>query len=144
MDKTLMLIRGVSGSGKTTFAKTLTKYEIAADYYFYKPMFMEGEWSFLRGYEFDPSKLNSAHQWCQRTVREWMSLTVNQPNIIAVHNTFTKDKEIAPYMDMAEDCGYNVVSLVVENRHGNKDVHGVPEKVIDRQIDCLRKSIKLN
>lgn len=46
-----------------------------------------------------------------------------------------------PYLDMAEIYGYRVVSLVVENRHGNSSVHGVPEETMKKMED--RFSIKL-
>jgi hypothetical protein len=31
------------------------------------------------------------------------------------------------YYLLAEELGYMVVSMIVENRHGGKNVHGVPE-----------------
>jgi hypothetical protein len=32
-----------------------------------------------------------------------------------------------PYFDLAEKHGYRVYSLIVENRHGGVNEHGVPE-----------------
>jgi hypothetical protein len=35
------------------------------------------------------------------------------------------------YFDLAERYGYRVVSLIVENRHGAKNTHNVPDEVLD-------------
>jgi hypothetical protein len=35
------------------------------------------------------------------------------------------------YFKLAEKYGYKVVSLIVENRHGGKNVHGVPEDKLE-------------
>jgi hypothetical protein len=35
------------------------------------------------------------------------------------------------YYDLADKYGYKVVSLIVENRHGGKNVHGVPEDKLE-------------
>ena len=51
--KKLILVRGCSGSGKTTFAGLLSEYVISADDYFTK----NGE------YKFDATKLHFAHQY---------------------------------------------------------------------------------
>ena len=36
-----------------------------------------------------------------------------------------------PYYDLAEKHGYTVYSLVVENRHGGVNEHGVPEDKLE-------------
>jgi len=36
------------------------------------------------------------------------------------------------YMDLAVKYGYQVVSLIVENRHGNSSVHNVPDETIEK------------
>ena len=134
-NNTLYLLRGVSGSGKTSLAYTLEfsledSKAISADEYFYR----SGE------YLFDASLLGEAHQQCQLSTKSHME--EDYSNII-VHNTSTSDKEIQPYLDLAEKYNYKVVSLIVENRHGNKSVHSVPDLVLLRQAGKLRESIKL-
>jgi len=37
-----------------------------------------------------------------------------------------------PYITMAEENGYTVFSLIVENRHGSNNIHGVPSESIER------------
>ena len=114
--KELFLLRGLPGSGKSTFAKALTGvYTIEADKYF-----MDGD-----EYKFDPSKLKDAHAWCQNTTRVWMTTGVKR---ITIANTFTQEWEMQPYYDLAKEHGYKVYSLIVENRHGGVNEHGVPEE----------------
>jgi hypothetical protein len=55
----------------------------------------------------------------------------NTPKIV-VSNTFTQEWEMEAYYKLAEDYGYVVFSLIVENRHGGINEHGVPEEALDR------------
>jgi predicted kinase len=135
--KNLYILRGVSGSGKTTLAKELEKnlpdaVAYAADDYHYDEN---------GNYNFDVTKIGEAHLACRTNVQS--SMGKGKMNII-VHNTNTTEKEIRPYVDLAERLGYNVVSLVVENRHGNTDVHSVPSETKERQERRLKSSIKLS
>lgn len=115
--KNLILVRGVPGSGKTTFANMIAPANISADQYFDK--FHNGE--------FDASLLSKAHQWCLQSTMEMMGFEIS---IIAVHNTFTQEWEMTKYYELAETFGYTVSSVIVENRHGNKSVHNVPEETV--------------
>lgn len=128
--KTLFLLRGLPGNGKTTAAETLAadldfihgpmmKYPVhCADDYFYENGPRPGE------YDFDPSKLGHAHGQCKyRTELEMQK----EETKIFVANTFTTEKEMEPYFELAEKYGYRVTSFIVENRHGNNSVHSVPE-----------------
>jgi NEDD4-binding protein 2 len=137
----LYLIRGVSGSGKTTLARDLAFHEIAADYYFEERKWNnEFGWTKERDYEFDSTRLSMAHTWCKAVVGGWMFTNIES---IAVHNTFTTWKEIEPYIDMANEFGYTVVSLVVENRHGSASIHDVPDETLKKQETRLLNSLKL-
>lgn len=51
---------------------------------------------------------------------------------IVVSNTFTQEWEMKPYFDLAKEHGYTVFSLIVENRHGGKNVHDCPEETITK------------
>jgi hypothetical protein len=45
------------------------------------------------------------------------------------------------YYDMAKTYGYTVFSVIVENRHGGENLHGVPEDKV--QIMKDRFEVKL-
>ena len=134
MTKTLFLLRGVSGCGKTTLATQLcdipNTVSIAADDYHYDE---EGN------YNWYPDNIGLAHSWCRESVSGLMKHGFN----VVVHNTNTSEKEVKPYLDMAEKYGYKVVSIIVENRHNNTNVHNVPEDTLQRQENKLRNSLKL-
>jgi hypothetical protein len=60
---------------------------------------------------------------------------------IAVSNTFTQEWEMEAYYQLAEQYGYQVYSLVVENRHGGVNEHGVPADKLEQMKN--RFEIKL-
>ena len=120
MKKQLFILRGLPGSGKSTIAESLGGYNLEADTYFTDD---DGE------YNFDPSKLPEAHKWCQSMVEELMTENVER---IVVSNTSTQEWEMTPYREIAEENGYLVFYLIVENRHNGDNIHGVPSEVIER------------
>jgi predicted kinase len=121
--KELFLLRGLPGSGKSTLAKSLGGVHYEADMYFMK----DGE------YQFDVTLLKDAHQWCQNSVETVMKGWDNvlPASKVIVSNTFTQEWEMKPYFDLAEKYGYKVYSLIVENRHGGVNEHGVPEDKLE-------------
>jgi len=60
---------------------------------------------------------------------------------IVVANTLTTQKELKPYLELAKKYDYGIVSLIVENRHGNENIHKVPDLTLDKMEK--RFSIKL-
>jgi predicted kinase len=137
MNGVLFLVRGLPGSGKTSFATAIwNDYAVCeADKFFYDK---EGN------YNFDPSKLKEAHAWCKNEVETRMKDHQDNQQYypeIAVSNTFTQEWEMEDYFKLAEKYGYKVVSLIIENRHGGQNVHGVPEDKL--QIMKSRFQIKL-
>lgn len=124
----LILVRGLPGSGKSTFAKSLGWPTYEADDYFYDKE---------DGYKFDASKLHEAHLYCQRNVRIMLSKGFS----CVVSNTSTTEKEVKVYQDIAKQFNAEFISLIVENRHGNKNTHSVPEITLIKMKE--RFSVKL-
>ena len=128
MNKVMYIVRGLPGSGKSTFANIVwNEYAICeADKFFYDK---EGN------YNFDASKLREAHEWCKQEVETRMQDNQNNPQYypeIVISNTFTQEWEMEAYFDLAKKYEYKVISLIVENRHGGKNVHGVPDEKIEQ------------
>lgn len=124
--KNLILVRGCPGSGKTTLAETLA-HPLGAPVYsadqYFETIDEKGE----TVYKFDAKKLGAAHAQCQKKVNAAM---VAEFAHIFVANTFTRENEMKEYYDLAKEHGYRVFSIVVENKHGGKDVHNVPEETL--------------
>ena len=117
--KELFLLRGLPGSGKSTLAKSLGGKHFEADMYFVR----DGE------YQFDVTKLKDAHEWCRSSVG---GLMINEEPKLVLSNTFTQEWEMESYYKLAEQYGYRVYSLIVENRHGGVNEHGVPEEKLEQ------------
>jgi predicted kinase len=133
MEKILFICRGLPGSGKSTFAKTL----VGEKDYCHK----EADMFFVDqdgNYNFRPAKLKDAHKWCREEV-EFLLRLEHSP--VAVSNTFTQEWEMEPYFELAKTYGYKVFSIVVENRHGGVNVHNAPEEKIEEMKN--RSQIKL-
>jgi len=126
--KQLILLRGLPGSGKSTFANLLGGIHVEADQYFMQ----DGE------YKFDASKLKQAHNWCKLRVEHSMEDGADK---ITVSNTFTQEWEMDAYFELAEKYGYQTSCLIVENRHDSKNIHGCPDDKIKQMRN--RFEIKL-
>ena len=139
MEKILYIVRGIPGSGKSTLAKKIVGHDFLvceADKYFIDKE--TGE------YKFDFSKIKDAHKFCQDTVETYMKDSLVNDQFyreIAVANTFTQEWEMEPYFKLAKEYGYTVFSIVVENRHGGVNQHGVPEEKLEQMRN--RFNIKL-
>jgi len=135
--KTMFLLRGLPGSGKSTMANVIQRSFMTCSWYEADMFWYTEVGDDYTKYDFDINRLHEAHQWCQSKVES--ILKMEQPVIVS--NTFTTEKELKPYYKLAEFYGYKVVSLVVENRHGGKNIHDVPEEVLDKMEK--RFSLKL-
>lgn len=119
MKNQLVLVRGLSGSGKSSFADSLT---LIGYEKFEADMFFE-----IDGvYVFDGSRIRDAHKWCQKMTQQalWMGEDV------VVSNTFTRLSEMAPYM------GMQAGSIRVIEATGNwPNTHGVPPEKLQTMAD---------
>lgn len=109
----LTIVRGLPGSGKTTFAKTLGCAHFEADMYHIKDGL----------YEWKASNLRYAHQWCQDMVWDCSNHKID----CVVSNTFTTLKEMRPYLDMKFDT---IKVYHCTGDYGN--IHDVPDDIIEK------------
>lgn len=123
--KTLLLVRGLPGSGKSTFARSL--WAEGMDW-----QCMEADDFFFQGgilYNFDPTKLKEAHSWCQKEV----GLALADGFNVVVSNTFSQFWEVGPYALLAKRLGVNL--QIIELKGGYKNIHNVPEDKIQAMKD---------
>jgi predicted kinase len=121
----LILVRGLPGAGKSTFARAFkSALTFAADDYFYK----RGEGK----YAFDPLLLGEAHAECQRHTRA----SLEAGEVVVVTNTFSCRWELEPYLKMASELGLRVVVADLFDAGLDdaalvaRGLHGVPQEVI--------------
>ena len=116
--KKLYCIRGASGAGKTTYAKSLgLKHHFEADDYF----MIDGVYCFL------PQYLPQAHAQCLQKTKDAMQTGED----IVVANTFTRKWEFEPYLKIAKEFGYEVEIKIMTGNY--KNVHNVPDSVAAKQ-----------
>ena len=129
--KTLYIIRGLPGSGKSTLGEKLadtymdyhpkyggTKhYSYAADDWFTD---REGNYNFVL------EELPEAHEDCRARV---LGAMLSGAAEITVCNTFTQAWEAEPYFKLCKLHGYTPVVLECQSQFGN--IHNVPQESIN-------------
>ncbi|MFO0201955.1 MAG: AAA family ATPase [Alphaproteobacteria bacterium] len=129
-EKILYIVRGVPGSGKSTYAKSLMAGKMSASHWETDMWFMEEveceDDCVEEVYKFDPTKLADYHRECQRAVCCDMQDGVET---IVVSNTFIRKWEADMYYMLAKLWGYRVVVHRMNNSYDN--VHGVPQDKVD-------------
>lgn len=131
-DKNILILRGVPGSGKSTFCDLIAEPKTiccADDYH-------------MKGgvYCFAVEAMGRAHKHC----RDTFDTALADPAIknIIVANTNIKPKDWKYYLDKAKEAGIMVSFAIMENRHGGVNQHGVPEAVLARHEEGLKNNLQ--
>ena len=114
----LYALRGLPGSGKTSFAKSLNLNFFEADQYFEK----------FNNNKYDYKLLKKAHQYCYQSVKQELE---NGRSVI-VSNTMTSEEEVLEYHSLTKKLNVKFVSVILENRHNGKSIHNVPISSIEK------------
>ena len=151
----MYILRGVSGSGKSTKAKQLVGNDgeiFSTDDFFTSP---SGK------YNFDINFISDAHGWNKDRVKKAVAEGVSP---IVVDNTTVRASEAKPYVKMAQDAGYDIEIvepdspwwkdfgsdmdedglLDLAETLSEKNTHGVPEEVILKMLRNWEHDITVN
>lgn len=114
--QTLYLVRGIPGSGKTSFAKKM----------FGCPIF-ENDMYFVHAgkYMYNTEKRSNAIDWCMSMTEECLYYGLD----VCVSNTFTKAAYIEAYVNIAKKNNANVVVYRMCGEFDN--IHDVPQDIYD-------------
>jgi len=143
----LILLRGPSGTGKSTIAKHLIeKYNLDPNKndvpawvesdHFFTSVFGDGK------YHFNIAKLKNAHQWAQLEAEHGMLIGLG---LVIVSNTFIALWEMERYLELAEEYHYAVEIIrspgpwTVE-ASAKRNQHSVPLDVLKRHISQYQPS----
>lgn len=154
----VFILRGISGSGKSTWASNFQQsvhaekygkfrsdnrmvYIFSADNFFVE--YVDGK----EEYNFDASKLGEAHAECLKKYDFLVSRieVAGQDTALIVDNTNTSVAEISPYYALAEAYGWEAeikTFYQTVEKAAKENVHGTPIEVIMRQENRLREEEK--
>lgn len=121
MNVKVFFVRGLPGSGKSTYARNIIKPDIIceADSYFIK----DGHYNFVA------EDLGKAHDQCYN---EFCNAVENNKSV-AVCNTFSKYWEIKRYIEFCRDK--HIKFKIIKMNTIYKSTHNVPEETIQRMKD---------
>jgi predicted kinase len=113
----LILVRGLPGGGKTTFAQSTGLLHVEADMLRQQP---DGSYFYSR------STNGRVHIMCLTLV----NATLLGGYSVVVSNTFIQNKWIEPYVKLAEEL--DVELEIVERNLGHTSVHNISQKEVER------------
>jgi predicted kinase len=137
MAKNVVIMRGTSGSGKSTYARNFSNVTILSS---------DDYWTRNGGdykENFNVEKLGAAHAW---NLRRFIDLLVHIKDItnidstIVIDNTNTTIAELAPYYAVAQafQVPVEIITLMVDPKIAlARNVHGVPLKAHSAQYSRL-------
>ena len=119
--KTLFIVRGVPGSGKTTFVKNFLKgvFHVENDMFHMKGL----------NYEWSADGQKKAIDFCS----DFVEYAMEHGIVCAVSNTFTRKRFVDYYVDMAKRYGYTVFIFRCMGEFTN--VHSVPYETLKSMSD---------
>ena len=128
IENSLILLRGLPGSGKTTLAKLLSE-DNTYPIFSVDDFFTNAE---TGEYVFNFSDNHLAYKQCELLAKDAMRQNISK---IFVHNTFTLDWELEPYFKLANEFNYKLFIVTVENYHNKLNTHGVSLEQLQKMAE---------
>lgn len=141
--KTIIVLSGVSGSGKSTYATNLSNKltqehitnDICSADHFFEDCF--------GNYKFDGSKIGLAHKTCQEKCELLCQLATS---VIIIDNTSLNYKEISTYCAIAEKYKYKVNVIRIDSGLSDEELasrnkHGVGLEII-KKMQAKKETIE--
>lgn len=128
----LYLVRGLPGSGKSTFASTLAR-ALDCDHWEHDKYLYTEEGEYL----WTEKRMAYAYRQCLRDTEA----TMERQEPVVVSNVFPTAKSLKNYRKLAEKHNYRVTYIVVENRRGGVNIHDVPQEALDDMRKAFQISI---
>ena len=126
LNKVCFILRGIPGCGKSTVASYIASIRDWPGVVCCADDFFMDEYG---NYKFNPSQLGIAHKIC---LEKFTKCIDRAEPLVILANTATRLSEFKEYKEIAERAGYTVFSLIVENRHGGVNTHGVPAEKLEQ------------
>lgn len=132
--KRFVIMRGVPGSGKTTFARLLRAYMedaviLSADIYFTSP---------TGRYKFHAPSLGKAHAQCYQQTTDMLT---EGRKLVILDNTNINKRDYAKYIDVAKAFDYQIIEVALRTSEyikcAERCVHNVPLETIKRMGENL-------
>lgn len=150
MGKTLYIMQGVPGSGKSTFAEMIREKThgviFSTDDYWYETTNEWGQTYRGETYNFNGDKLGIAHRWNQKRCLDAM---LKDRQSIIIDNTNIKRKDAQVYKDLAALFDYDVqivrvevpLEIAIARQADRSEDRRIPEAVIKRMHETMERLV---
>jgi predicted kinase len=119
----LILVRGLPGSGKSTFAKKIKE----KNHFMYERLETDMFYETPNGYEFDADRIKDAHNWCYYSTMKALKGGMD----VIVSNTFTTNWEMERYVALKEI--FPNLNIIIINMYTQYEtIHNVPEETMKK------------
>lgn len=145
-NKTLIILRGLPGSGKTFLGRRII--DKCCQHNMYEKHIFSADDYFMNSksqYVYDRMKLSEAHNWTKGKVREALSQGINP---IIVDNTNCQIWEMKPYAILAVASSYKIEVLEPFTHWSfnikeltQRNIHSVPKQKISEMCDRFDKTV---